>query len=184
MCHCEERFLRRSNLLKVKKIASPKKQARNDTKLAYRVSLIFVVIIFSGPGCAGLYTPRYIQDKNPYKREIYAGFKETLAAARQALQGAGLTIADTVDPSDYEQTTSRHAQEKQTLIFTQPKRTSLLFLFPRSLQLNVYLREIKNATEVEIRYSSVSRVLFKSSSYKNDRFVDQIYRQINESLEK
>ena len=37
MCHCEERFLRRSNLDNVKKIASPKKQARNDTKLAHRV---------------------------------------------------------------------------------------------------------------------------------------------------
>ena len=46
MCHCEERFLRRSNPLDIKKIASPKKQARNDKTCTRLIAGAISLLLF------------------------------------------------------------------------------------------------------------------------------------------
>ena len=129
--------------------------------------------------------PSYIQDKNPYKREFYAGFDETLTATKNVLKNWEWTITRTADPSVFEETPQdKNVQGKEILLFTGSKQTSL-FLFSRYTQLNIYLRALKNTTEVEVRYSAVIPLSFKQfRSYRNNRFVKKFFGQIARQLEK
>ena len=64
-------------------------------------------------------------------------------------------------------------------------RQTPLVLSSRYTSLNIYLQEIDNGTNVEIRYLSVVPMVFKSTqNYKNDGLVYAIFDRISELLEK
>ena len=135
-------------------------------------------------GCVSVQIPQYLQDKHPYKKEFYANYEETLAAAKKILKNSGWVISSTSDPSVFEETPqNKHPEGRNVLIFTQEKQTSML-LFSRYTHLNIYVRALKNSTEVEIRYESVTPFPVKQfRSYRNDSFVNKLFNQIADLVE-
>lgn len=132
-------------------------------------------------GCTSVQLPKYVQDKNPYTKEFYAHFDETLAAARQSISELDWKISDEVSPAEYEQTNQTNS--KQVLLFTQTKQTSM-FLFTRYTQINVYVRELKNATAVEVRYAVVTALPLKQfRGFRNDYFVNRLFALIAKKLD-
>ena len=143
------------------------------------------VLICACAGCVSVQIPQYLQDKYPYKKEFYADYEETLAAVKKILKSSGWTISGTSDPSVYEENSqNKYSQAQKILIFTQEKQTSML-LFSRYTQLNIYVRALKNSTEVEIRYEAITPFPFKQfRSYRNDSFINKLFNLIAERLEK
>ena len=143
-------------------------------------ALIFLITLTSG--CVSIQIPEYIQDHHPYKKEFTAAFDKTLAATKQALAGLGWRILKSYQPGVFEQTPVP-AGEEQLLLFTESKQ-SYRFLFSRYSRLNIYLRSLKDTTEVEIRYAVLTPLPMKSlKSYRNDRLVRQLFRQIEVQLQ-
>ena len=134
-------------------------------------------------GCASIHIPNYIQDKNPYKRTFYAQYNEVRETTVQALKKFGWTIEKETEPSLFERQRGSGGDERQILLFTKIRETSL-FVGSRYARINVYLRAAaNNETEVEIRYLTVTSAMFKSfNSYKNDRAVERIFKHIEEGL--
>ena len=143
------------------------------------------VLIFACAGCVSVQIPQYLQDKYPYKKEFYANYEETLSTVKKILKSSGWTISSTSDPSVYEENSqNKYSQGQKILIFTQEKQTSML-LFSRYTLLNIYVRALKNSTEVEIRYEALTPFPFKQfRSYRNDSFVNKLFSQIAQRLEK
>lgn len=145
--------------------------------------IIGVSLLIFCAGCVSVQIPKYLQDKHPYKKEFYAGYEETLAATKRVLKDSGWAVSSTTDPSVYEETPqSRNSLGKNILILSENKQTRMLF-FSRYTQLNIYVRALKNSTEVEIRYEAVTPIPFKQfRSYRNDSFVNKFFNQIGDSV--
>ncbi len=126
---------------------------------------------------------QYLQDKNPYTREYYASYDQTLRVVKKVLKNNNWKIAKTTDPSVYEEVQSeRHPASKQTIILTELKETSM-FLYSRYTQLNVYVRSLQNATEVEIRYGVITALPLKQlRGYRNDHYANRLLDQIATAL--
>ena len=142
--------------------------------------LVFVMCT----GCVTVKIPKYLKDGFPYKKKFYATFDNTLTATKQALKETGWKITEMANPSTFEQDQSVNSKVKQILIFTEIRQTPLI-LSSRYMSLNLYLRSLEDATDVEIRYISVMPMLFKNSeNYKNDDVVNKIFDRISQLLEK
>lgn len=154
-----------------------------NLRAVFIVSFLFFNSIFF-LGCASTPHSLYIQDHNPYKQDYFADFNATLSAVEQVLKNEGWVISSKVDPVEYEQPASDIKPEaKQWLMLTQ-SRTGIKFLSNGSMNLNIYVRELTNATQVEIRYIKWTNLGFKQlKSYKNKRYVDRLFESINRLLE-
>ena len=142
--------------------------------------MVFVICT----GCVTVKIPKYLKDEFPYKKKFYATFDNTLTATKQALKETGWKITEMANPSTFEQDQSVNSKVKQILIFTEIRQTPLI-LSSRYMSLNLYLRSLEDATDVEIRYISVMPMLFKNSeNYKNDDVVNKIFDRISQLLEK
>lgn len=139
-------------------------------------------LIFCG-GCVSVPTSQYLQDKHPYTKEYYVGYTETLNAVKKVLANNGWKIAKTTDPAVFEATAQNKPSDgKKVLLLTENKQTSLV-LFSRYSQLNIYVRALKNSTEVEIRFKATTPILFKQfRSYRNDGFINKLFVQIHEQI--
>jgi hypothetical protein len=128
--------------------------------------------------------PNYIADTNPYKKVVYGTFESVVAAADGALTDLGWSIESQAEPSTYERERSSAVNLRQTLIFTNVRQTSM-FLGTRYARMNVFVREqLDNQVEVEIRYVTVSSVIFKTMyDYTEDRGVKNILEAIEKKLE-
>ncbi len=143
--------------------------------------LLFIFII--SVGCTRLQMTKYIQDRNPYKQEFYASFDKVLEATKATLAHLGWSIAQTTDPAVYEQSRN-HSDGQEILILTETKQSSRI-LYSRYYQLNVFLHALKNATEVEIRYSVVTSFPLKEfHGYRNNALAREIFKEISSQLEK
>lgn len=146
--------------------------------------VLSVLLLVTLIGCASINIPNYIQDKHPYKRTLYASFDKVHEMTVQTLEDFGWRIERESDPGLFERERENgESRNKQTLIFTEIRKTSL-FVGSRYARMNAYLRETAdNATEIEIRYLTVTSALFKSfNDYRNDRAVERILDRIEEAL--
>ena len=144
-----------------------------------------ILVLFFLMGCASTNIPSYIQDKYPYKRTFYADFDKVYKATAQTLLKYGWTVTGTSDPSVFERSSSTDdSQNKQILIFTDIRQTSLFF-GTRYARINAYIRtQSDHSTEVEIRYLTISSMSFKNFyNYRKDKLIERMFKHI-EALSK
>lgn len=147
-----------------------------------KIALIVCLAVCTG--CVSVQIPQYLQDKHPYKREYFASYDKTLEAVKKVLKNNEWKIASTADPVVFEAAQNKSSEDQRILLFTESRQTSM-FLFSRYSQLNIYVRALMNATEVEIRYAAVVPVPFKQfRTYRNDSFVHKLLDQIADWLNK
>ena len=145
-----------------------------------RKALLGIVSLLFLSGCTAAVLPQYLSDKHPYKKEFFAGYDESVAAARMALDELGWKVSGEGDPMTYERQSS--PSEKRIILFSEIRQTPL-FLGTRYAKLNVMVRGIQDKTEIEIRYVTVTSVPFKSiQTYKNDATVQRIFEHIAKHL--
>lgn len=147
---------------------------------AWAVGLSFSLLFVSG--CVTAKIPDYLTDKNSYKRQFFVTFEEALQATRTALEDLGWTIINQADPAVYEQTPT--PLMRQVILFTDIRQTPM-FLGSRYAKMNLILRQLKEQTEIEIRYLTVSSLPFKNiESFKNDAAVARIFEKIADELKR
>ena len=144
--------------------------------------LLILGLAFLCTGCVSIRIPKYITDKNPYKKTVLSPYDDVLAATRQALEKLGWPVTDVTDPGMYEHNRDAGVGGKQALLFTKTKEAARI-LYSRYTTINVYLTALKDGTEIEIRYLAKKPCLFTTfDAYRNDRLVDQIFDQIQNGL--
>ena len=145
--------------------------------------VLAVLLFLSFIGCASVTSPSYIQDKNPYKKVFYTQFDKTREAIKKTFKESGWTIEKEAKPAVFERERDSESGNNQILILTEVRQISF-FIGSRYARINVYLHEIAdNETEVEIRYLTVTSVMFKSFyGYKHDQAVERIFTTIEENL--
>lgn len=147
---------------------------------------ILLLLALTLSSCVTVKMPKYLKDEFPYKKKFYASFDDTLKATLDTLRALGWRASETVHPSTFEQgQLNEDKNARQILIFTDIRQTPMV-LSSRYMSLNVYLMSSEpNNTDVEIRYISVTPMLFKNvQSYKNDSVVYNIFDHISRLLEK
>jgi len=143
---------------------------------------LFLVLALLCVGCATTRIPAYIQDINPYVKRFPAGYDVTSAAVEQALADMGWEIDDTTDPIVYEQDRINDLDEKQVLMLTTIRQTSM-FLGTRYAKMNVYLRSKNEISEVELRYVTITVTPLKTlTSYRNDSAAKRIFEHIEKIM--
>jgi len=143
-----------------------------------------MLLILTLGGCASINIPNYIHDKHPYQQTYYASFDKVHNATIEALKDLGWAIEKETDPALFERTReTKNESRQQILIFTEIRQL-LFFVGSRYARVNVYLQiTADKATEVEIRYVTVTSMLFKSFyDYKNKKAVNRIFKRIEENL--
>ncbi len=152
----------------------------------FSVGIIAVILLFSAglfSGCITVKMPQYISADNPYEREFYAGYDQTLDAVIDVLEKTGWKISKKTDPLIFEQNVASDGTEpKQVLIFTNTRQKALL-LGSRYMTINVLVKGADQKTDVEIRYFSVLSTALKNfKSYRNDGLVEKIFKRIANQL--
>ncbi len=146
-----------------------------------RIFILFFLSLYL-TGCASVYLPVYLQDKNPYTRRFYAGYDEAFQAVDQALKDLGWEQEKAIDPLVYERQRGTDLDEQQTLILTKTRQTPL-FVGTRYARMNIYLRAKKGISEIEIRYLTTSDFFFRwIKSYRNESAVNRIFAHLDELL--
>ncbi|MDP8265574.1 MAG: hypothetical protein P9M07_01370 [Candidatus Aceula meridiana] len=147
----------------------------------YVIVLLSFAIFFTG--CVTVKMPQYLQAENPYSKQFLADYDKTLDATFKVLKKFGWTVAKQSSPLAFEQETAvPDKDKKQVLIFTNVKQKAM-FLSSRYMSLNIVLKENKQNTDVEIRYFSILSTAFKNfETYKNDKFVERIFKGIATEL--
>ena len=146
--------------------------------------IVILLMMFAVSGCVSVKIPKYITDKNPYKKTVLSPYDEVLIATRKALEETRWTVTDVTDPGMYEHNRDEGEGGKQCLIFTETQQAARV-LYSRYTTINVYLRALKDGTEIEIRYLARRPFLFMmSETYRNDRLVDRIFDEIQSDIKK
>lgn len=145
--------------------------------------ILLVLLLLSFAGCASITIPNYIQDKNPYEKIFYAQFDQVRTAITKTFEASGWTIEKESEPALFERERDLEGGDEQTLIFTDVRQISF-FVGSRYIRVNAYVHGIaNNETEVEIRYLTVTSIMFKEFyGYKNDRAVEHIFSKIEKNL--
>ena len=139
---------------------------------------ILSVVFLSG--CVAATLPQYLSDKNPYKKEFFVGYDESVEAVKAALDELGWTVDGEGKPDVYERSISQ--SDKSVIIFSGIRQTPF-FLGSRYAKLNVIVRGIQDKTEIEIRYVTVTSIPFRNiQSFKNDAAVRRIFEHIQKHL--
>ncbi len=147
-----------------------------------KVAVLLLALAVSG--CVTIKVPKYITDKNPYKKTVLSTYDDVLVATRQALDELGWAVTDVTDPGMYEHNRDEGEGGKQCLIFTETKEAARI-LYSRYTTINVYLRALKDGTEIEIRYLARRPFLFMmSETFRNDHLIKRIFEQIERGLKK
>ena len=154
-----------------------------SVRKSYLKTWLLVLLSLSVFGCASITVPSYIRDKNPYEKIFYAPFDTVRETVAKTFEESGWTIEKELEPALFERERGLESGKKQTLIFTGIRQISF-FLGSRFGRVNAYIHEVAdNETEVEIRYLTVTSIMFKEFyGYKNDRAVKNIFVKIEENL--
>ncbi|MCK5214968.1 MAG: hypothetical protein KAR05_06410 [Candidatus Omnitrophica bacterium] len=145
-----------------------------------RKALIFLLIGLMG--CASVQIPAYVKDKKPYTKRFYANYEQAYEALNKTLLDLGWEIEGTMDPAVYEQDSSSDLDEKKTLVLTHIRQTPL-FIGTRYAKMNIFLRSKKKISEFEIRYVTVTSLLFKNfTSYRNDSAAERMFEYLDKTI--
>lgn len=140
----------------------------------------FVCVVFLLAGCVSASLPQYLSDKNPYKKEFFVSYEKSVETVKASLAELGWKITAEGDADVYERNTS--PEEKRVIIFSEIRQTPM-FLGSRYARLNVIVRGVQDKTEIEIRYVTITSVLFRNmESFKNDAAVQRIFEHIKKNL--
>ncbi len=132
-------------------------------------------------GCVSVKIPKYVTDQNPYKKIFHSDYGSTLTAVKESLASAGWSINEESDPIQYEQGRAGDAQQ-QVVLFTEGRQSSRV-LYSRYRTLNVYVSNLGDRVEVEVRYLSLTPVLFKIfESRRNDPLVNALFNDMEQRL--
>ena len=143
-------------------------------------SILFFSIYLAG--CASIFLPAYLQDKNPYIRRFYSNYDESLEAINKTLKDFGWESDKALDPLVYERQHATDLDEQQTLILTKTRQTPM-FIGTRYARMNIYLRSKKGISEIEIRYLTTTDLFFRGlKSYRNDSATNRIFTHLEELL--
>ena len=144
--------------------------------------LILCALLLSCTGCVTVKIPKYLKNEFPYTKKFYSDFDKVSKATLKALSDLGWRISEMSNPAVFEQDLASDSQRKQVVIFTEIRQTPLI-LSSRYMSLNIYLRAVDDGTDMEIRYISVTPILFKNvENYKNDAVVNKIFTHIANEL--
>lgn len=146
--------------------------------------VIPIMMLLFLTGCSTVQIPNYIKADHPYIRRVYGSFDQVSTAVKAVLAQEGFKVEKETAPDVYERD-SRDQQEgaKGSLVLTDVKQYSRI-LYSSYVHLNVYLRQLADGVEVEIRYGKVTTVLFRQlKGTRNDgyarRLLDRIEAQLN-----
>jgi len=143
-----------------------------------------MLLLLSLMGCVTVKIPKHLSDEFPYKENFSAVFDETYEITMKSLRDLGWKVSDTTYPAVLDQDLSEEGDEaKQVLIFTDVRQTPF-FLSSRYMSLNVIITSVERfSTDVEIRYSSITPILFKNiESYQNNPVVNKVFNRIRKQL--
>lgn len=140
--------------------------------------IILCLLLILCTGCSSVQVADYIKAEKPYTRKIEASFDRVYEATKTVLNRYDFTITSEEDPSIYERNeyTERKYPEKSVLFFTDLKKQSGL------THLNVYLYQVGDWTDLDIRYESIQSRVKKFYTYRNDKLINQILDQIEKEL--
>jgi len=144
---------------------------------------MIAVCIFAGlfAGCTSIQIPGYLQDKNSFTKQFYAGFDRTSQAVRLALSDLGWEIEDEVSPEVYEVSPQQGIQD-ELLMITKVRQTSF-FVGTRYARFNVYVRSNGELSEVELRYMTTGTFIFwKSRSYGNENISNKFFERVDRNF--
>ncbi|MBF0385659.1 MAG: hypothetical protein HQL27_07275 [Candidatus Omnitrophica bacterium] len=142
------------------------------------------LLLLAVSGCTTITIPKYIKDEAPYSRKFMADFATVQKASVSTLEEMGFKIEDTADPMLYERGQQYAGSPgRQILIFTEIKQIPF-FLGTKYTRVNVYLRDIDQATtEVEFRYMTINQLPLKHFyGYKKKGFADKFFKLVAKKL--
>ncbi len=146
---------------------------------------IYLLLVLVLSGCSTVQMPNYINADHPYVRRVYGSFEQVDAAVKAVLAQEKFKIDKETSPDVYERDL-RDQQEgaRGSLVLTDVKQYSRV-LYSTYVHLNIYLRQLADSVEVEIRYGKVTTVLLKQfRGTRNDgyagRLLDRIEAQVKE----
>jgi len=149
----------------------------------FKSTLLLLAVLILG-GCSTTSIPTYVRDDNPYKQKFYGSFEEILQTAHQTLDKLDWDVSHTSDPAVFERNQIREGSDAKQIVLLTKVRQFPLFFGTRYGRINVFLRETAdNAVEVEVRYVTVTAILFKNFyQYKHDVAAKRILKNIEEQL--
>ncbi len=141
------------------------------------------LMLISCVACSSMQVSNYIKADNPYTRKIDANFERVQEALKTVLSRHGFSILQEEDPSVYERNeyTERVNKEKAVLIFTNIKKQSGI-VDAVFVHLNVYLYQIGEWTDVDLRYEAAKSRVKKFYTYRNDKLMKQLLDEIEKEL--
>ena len=146
--------------------------------------ICFILLAVALSGCVSISVPKYIKDKHPTTKTFLAPYDQVALATHQALDKLGWEVSEESDPGTFEHNRDEGEAGKQTLIFTEIKEAARI-LYSRYSTVNVYLRALKDGTEVEVRTLARRPFLFMTfDSYHNDPLVNRLFAEIQSGLGK
>lgn len=147
------------------------------------ICLITVLFGINLTACARFQIEEYIQTgQKEYTRQIEADVDKVYDAVKVVLERHGWKIAKVEDPSIYERSEyEMGATQKRYLLFTDMKEENA-FIDANYVHLNIYLYQVHQWTDLEVRYHSVKNLVKNFNNYRNDRLVIQIIDEIEKEL--
>jgi len=148
-----------------------------------RFFLPCLCLIFTLTGCSTIILPRYIPDKNPTQKKLYADYDRVVAATKAAFKDLGWEVAEEADPAVYERAWQlRDKNVKQILLMSDYHKSNFLIV-SKNTAINAYIRAGADATELELRYLRVSTYPFKSFyKYRNNKLINALFQRIDKNL--
>ena len=146
-----------------------------------RTSIVVLLCVLVA-GCTSAVIPHYLPDTNPYSRRYDAGYEQTYAAVKEALDDLGWVIEQEADPLVYEQDQNQNKSQNDVLIMSNTRQTPL-FVGTRYAKLNIYIHSQDDISDVELRYLTINSLPFKAvTNYSNDAAAERILDYIGEVL--
>lgn len=145
--------------------------------------LTFSLCCFLFSSCAAVRVPgAYIKDHHPYRERFYGDFDKVMAAVQAALDGQGWVVDKAVDPAVYERWQDGDLYERQILLITEGREHSGL-LGDEMARLNVYIRNRRDISEVELRYVAVTHYRLKGvTRYQDDGAAKAFFDRLRQDL--
>ena len=125
----------------------------------------------------------YIKSEHPYTRKIDADYGRVYQALKTVLAAHDFEITKEEDPSTYERNeySERVNKEKSTLIFTDIKKPSAVVDLA-SVHLNVYLYQVGDWTDIDMRFEGVKLRIKKFFVYRDDKLINQLLDEIEKEI--
>lgn len=147
------------------------------------IGLLTLSLLINFSACARFQIEEYIKTgQKEYTRQVEADVEKVYDAVKVVLDRHGWKIVKVEDPSIYERSEyEMGATQKRYLLFTDIKEEDA-FIDANYVHLNIYLYQVHQWTDLEVRYHSVKNLVKNFNNYRNDRLVIQIIDEIEKEL--